>query len=124
MRKSWQEDWHETSECHLSPGTYPVASYDNKDDPELLPNEKQEYGEYELDEPEATALNSTEELNDHAIQSQLAANAASCQGKGKGFNRLKGRGKGNGNVVRSHLTLEQGTQMKRFLCGGTPLLGR
>ena len=104
----WEDSWEG---YHLE--AYPAASYDDDDDddPELVPHEDQDYEEFELDEPEAIALNSIEELDDtadagHAIPLQLAANAAFGKAKGKG-KRPKGKGKGKGKVVRSHLTLEQ-----------------
>ena len=104
----WEDSWEG---YHLE--AYPAASYDDDDDddPELIPHEDQDYEEFGLDEPEAIALNSIEELDDtadagHAIQLQLAANAAFGKAKGKG-KRPKGKGKGKGKVVRSHLTLEQ-----------------
>ena len=67
---------------------YPVASYDEEDDPELLPAKEQDYEKFELDEPEAIALNSIKELDDtadagHAIQLQLAAHAAFGKAEGK-----------------------------------------
>ena len=120
---SWWEDSWEGYQLEA----YPAASYDDDDDdddPELVPDEDQDYEEYELDEPEAIALNSIEELDDtadagHAIQLQLAANAA--------FGKAKGKGKGKGKVVRSHLTLEQRRDKLKALkakskclrCGGT-----
>ena len=80
----------------------PRRTMTDDDDPEMVPREDQDYEEYELDEPEAIALNSIEELDDtadagHAIQLQLAANAAFGKAKGKG-KRPKGKGKGKGKV--------------------------
>ena len=62
--------------------------YDEEDGPELLSAEEQDYEKFELDEPEAIALNSIEELGDaadagHAIQLQLAAHAAFGKAEGK-----------------------------------------
>ena len=93
---SWWEDSWEGYQLEA----YPAASYDDDDDdnPELVPHDNQDYEEYELDEPAADA--------GHAIQLQLAPNAAFGKAKGKG-KRPKGKGKGKGEVVRSHLTLEQ-----------------
>ena len=115
---SWWEDSWEGYQLEA----YPAASYDEDDgdDPELVPHEDQ-----------AIALNSIEELDDtadagHAIQLQLAANAAFGKAKGKG-KRPKGKGKGKGKVARSHLTLEQRRDKLKALkakskclrCGGT-----
>ena len=68
--------------------------------------------EYELDGEEALALNCLEELDPeeaesgHAIQLELAANAAFGKANGrKGTGR--GKGKSKGKVVRSHLTLDE-----------------
>ncbi|OLP78184.1 hypothetical protein AK812_SmicGene41668 [Symbiodinium microadriaticum] len=71
------------------------------------------YEEYELEEEEALALNCLEELDPeeaaesgHAIQLQLAANAAFGKAKAQKAKR-RGKGKGKGKVVRSHLTLDE-----------------
>ena len=63
----------------------------------MPPDEEQEYEEFELDGPEAIALNSIEELDDtadagHAIQLELAATAAFGKATGEG-KRPKGKGK-------------------------------
>ena len=111
---SWWEDSWEGYQLEV----YPAESYndDGDDDPELVPHEDQDYEEHELDEPEAIALNSIEELDDtadagHAIQLQLAANAAFGKAKGKG-KFPKGKDKGKGKVVRSHLTLDTVTSSR------------
>ena len=92
---SWS--WQQESWGSYQLEAYPAASYDDEGDAELLPAEKQEYEEPEIDEPEAVALNSIEELDDtadagHAIQLQLAAQAAFGKAKGKG-KRPKGKEK-------------------------------
>ena len=104
---SWQEESWDS--CQLE--AFPPGSYDDEDDPELLPFEEQEYKEFELSEPQAIALNSIEELDDtadagHDIQPQLAAHATFGKAKGKG-KCPHGRGKEKGKMVRSHLTQEQ-----------------
>ena len=102
------EEYDDTSypafgdEADYEPHSYPAA--EEEEDPS--------YEEYELDEDEALALNCLEELDPveaesgHAIQRQLAANAAFGEAKGR---KGKGRGKGKskGKVVRSHLTLDE-----------------
>ena len=77
-----EDSWREDSWDGYQLEAYPAASYDDdEDDPEMLPDEEQGYEDFELEEPEAIALNSIEGLDDtadagHAVQLQLAANAA------------------------------------------------
>ncbi|OLQ02118.1 hypothetical protein AK812_SmicGene15069 [Symbiodinium microadriaticum] len=81
-----------------------AEEYDEEEDPS--------YEDFELDEDEALALNCLEELDPeeaesgHAIQLQLAANAAFGKAKGR-KGKGRGKGKGKGKVVRSHLTLDE-----------------
>ena len=88
------EEYDDTSypafgdEADLEPHSYPAA--EEEDDPS--------YEEFELDDDEALALNCLEELDPeeaesgHAIQLQLAANAALGKAKGRGKNaKVKAR---------------------------------
>ena len=92
----------EIDEIDYEPHSYPAA--EEEEDPS--------YEEFELDEDEALALNCLEELDPeeaesgHAIQLQLAANAAFGKAKGR-KGKGRGKGKGKGKVVRSHLTLDE-----------------
>ena len=102
------EEYDDTSypaigdEIDYEPHSYPAA--EEEEDPS--------YEEFELDEEEALALDCLEELvpeeaeSGHAIQLQLAANAAFGQAKGR-KGKGRGKGKGKGKVVRSHLTLDE-----------------
>ena len=102
------EEYDDTSypafgdEIDYEPHSYPAA--EEEEDPS--------YEEFELDEDEALALNCLEELDPeeaesgHAIQLQLAANAAFGKAKGR-KGKGRGKGKGKGKVVRSHLTLDE-----------------
>ena len=82
-----EDSWREDSWDGYQLEAYPAASYDDdEDDPEMLPDEEQGYEDFELEEPEAIALNSIEELDDtadagHALQLQLATNSL-WQGQG------------------------------------------
>ena len=102
------EEYDDTSypglgdEIDYEPHSYPAA--EEEEDPS--------YEDFELDEEEALALNCLEELDPeeaesgHAIQLQLAANAAFGKAKGR-KGKGRGKGKGKGKVVRSHLTLDE-----------------
>ncbi|CAE6967231.1 unnamed protein product [Symbiodinium sp. KB8] len=93
------EEYDDTSypafgdEADYEPHSYPAA--EEEEDPS--------YEEYELDEDEALALNCLEELDPveaesgHAIQRQLAANAAFGEAKGR-----KGKGRGKGKSKGKH----------------------
>ncbi|CAE7909825.1 unnamed protein product, partial [Symbiodinium microadriaticum] len=94
------EEYDDTSypalgdEIDYEPHSYPAA--EEEEDPE----------------DEALALNCLEELDPeeaesgHAIQLQLAANAAFGKAKGR-KGKGRGKGKGKGKVVRSRLTLDE-----------------
>ena len=94
------------------PHSYPAA--EEEDDPS--------YEDFELDEDEALyiALNCLEELDPeeaesgHAIQLQLAANAAFGKAKGR-KGKGRGKGKGKGKVVHSHLTLDERREKMKTL---------
>ena len=106
------EEYDDTSypaladEIDYEPHSYPAA------EEEVDPSYEDFELDFELDQDEALALNCLEELDPeeaesgHAIQLQLAANAAFGKAKsrkGKG----RGKGKGKGKVVRSHVTLDE-----------------
>ena len=122
-----QDEYDDTS----YPALGDEPEYESHSYPAAEEDEETGYEDFELDEDEATVLNVLEELDPeepesgHAIQLQLAANAALGKAKGR---KGKGRGKGKsrGKVVRSHLTLEERRDKMKALkakskclrCGG------
>ena len=92
-----EDSWYDESWEGYPLEAYPAASYDDdEDDPELLPDEEQDYDGFELDEPQAIALNSIEELDDtadagHAIQLQLAARAAVGKPRARASHALRAK---------------------------------
>ena len=128
------EEPEEDYNVSFEQASYPAYGDEEHDDDALddgYPDEDPEFEDYEVDEAEAVALNSLEELDaelpksGHAIQLQLATYAAF--GKAKGKKGRKGSGKSKGKVVRSSLTLDERRDKLRALkakskclrCGGT-----
>ena len=92
-----EDSWYDESWEGYPLEAYLAASYDDdEDDPELLPDEEQEYEEFELDERKDIALNFIEELDDtadagHAIQLQLAARAAFGKPRARASHALRAK---------------------------------
>ena len=119
------EDYDDTS--YPAFGDEP-AEHDAYSYPAGEEDDEPSYEDFELDEDEATALNCLEDLDPeeaesgHAIQLQLAANAAFGKARGR-KGKGKGKGKSKGKVVRSHLTLDERRDKMKALNAKSKCLG-